>query len=303
MTLKQTHHHNNPHVPVLLEATLDALRPQIGESYLDLTAGYGGHASEIITQTQSPNRAVLVDRDSMAIETLTEKFPAPGPEIRHEDFHTAATELLELGRQFDLILLDLGVSSPQLVTANRGFSFERDGPLDMRMDQRTALTADELVNTLPGQELAKLLKEYGEEPLYRRIASAIVRQRPIHTTRKLADVVFRTYGRSRGKTHPATRTFQALRIAVNSELELLEHTLEQLPKLLSPGGRLAIISFHSLEDRRVKQFLQEKAGLTYDAELKLITKRPTLGTDDVFNPRARSARLRAAVKLKTKERG
>ncbi len=300
--MQNTHHHNNPHVPVLLSATLDALCPQRGESYLDLTAGYGGHASAIIDITQSPNRAVLVDRDLMAIETLTKKFGATGTEILHKDSHAAASELASQGRAFDMILMDLGVSSPQLVTASRGFSFERDGPLDMRMDQRTALTADELVNTLPERELANLLKEYGEEPLYRRIASAIIRQRPIHTTRQLADVANKAYGRPRGKTHPATRTFQALRIAVNKELDLLEETLQLLPGLLLPGGRLAIISFHSLEDRKVKQFLREKAGLTYDAELKLITKRPTLGTEDVFNPRARSARLRAAVKLKT-ERG
>ncbi len=297
MTLQKNTPPQQPHVPVLFDAVLDALQPKNGESYLDLTAGYGGHASAIIDKTAAPEKAVLVDQDSNAVAHLQKKYTGTGVTIRHEDYGTAVADLKRMGQEFDMILMDLGVSSPQFDIASRGFSLQHNGPLDMRMDNRSQRTADELVNKLSERELMNLLVRYGEEPKARRIASAIVRSRPIHTTLELANVVSSANGRRTwSKTHPATRTFQALRIAVNDELGQLESTLKLLPDLLSSGGRLAIISFHSLEDRRVKQFLREFAGLTYDAKLQELTKRPIAGTDDVHNPRARSAKLRAAVK-------
>lgn len=297
MTLKQKHHHNNPHLPVLLEEVLTYLDPKEEESFLDLTGGYGGHASRVLDQTHAPQKMVLVDRDENAIKHLNTLFAGSRVEIRHQDFKSAAFDLTKEGKQFDMILADLGVSSPQLDIGARGFSFMQSGPLDMRMDQESGQTAADLVNTLPEQELVQLLREYGEEPHAKKIATAIVAARPITTTDQLADITATAISRGKRKIHPATRTFQALRIAVNDELGQLEQTLQLLPDLLKPGGRLAIISFHSLEDRIVKNFLKENAFTGYDAKLSLLTKRPVQGIHDVFNPRARSAKLRAAVKI------
>jgi 16S rRNA (cytosine1402-N4)-methyltransferase len=216
------------------------------------------------------------------------------------DFYTASRELAEQGSTFDLILADLGVSSPHLNQAGRGFSIIQDGPLDMRMDQTQALTAETVVNTYAESDLATLIKQYGEEPKSRQIASLIVNNRPFHTTTQLAQVVAKAWpGYSR--VHPATRTFQALRIAVNDELELLRQSLPiWIDALLAPGGRIAVISFHSLEDRVVKEALKTASGDRYDATLQLLTKKPVTAGDDelVFNPRARSAKLRAALKQK-----
>ena len=296
--MHQNQNKNTQHVPVLLDEVLAILDPKTGESYLDLTAGYGGHASSILDQTGSLTSAVLVDRDENAVNELRKRFGGEAS-LRWQDFLTASQELLAEGRQFDLILADLGVSSPHLNQAERGFSFKDNGPLDMRMDQRQALTAATVVNTYDEAVLADLLKRYGEEPKAKQIAHAIVSARPLETTGQLADLVKEVWpGYSR--VHPATRTFQALRIVVNDELGLLEQSLPLWQQLLAPGGRLAVISFQSLEDRIVKQFLADKAGERYDAELRPLTKRPiTAGTNElVFNPRARSAKLRAAVKIK-----
>ena len=200
---------------------------------------------------------------------------------------------------FDMILADLGVSSPHLDIASRGFSFSQEGPLDMRMDQSQELTADFIVNNYSEARLTELIKRYGEDPKARQIARSIVQNRPIHTTQELATNIAKIWpGHSR--VHPATRTFQALRIAVNDELEQLRLSLPVWIDLLAPNGRLAVISFHSLEDRLVKQIFQELGGDRYDAILEVLTKRPVSGDTNeiVFNPRARSAKLRAAVKLK-----
>lgn len=296
--MHQNKNQNNEHIPVLLNEVLKVLAPKTGERYLDLTGGYGGHASPILEKTGNYEHAVLVDRDPNAVRSLREQFAANGVEIRQTDFLSASRQLKEQGRQFDLILADLGVSSPHLNQANRGFSIRQDGPLDMRMDTSQELTAEQVVNTYSEATLADILKKYGEEPKARQIASLIAHNRPIKTTNQLAKIVAKAWP-GYSKVHPATRTFQALRIAVNDELELLRESLPiWMYDLLAPGGRLAIISFHSLEDRLVKQALQEASGDRYDAELTLLTKRPLTGSEEelVFNPRARSAKLRAVAK-------
>jgi 16S rRNA (cytosine1402-N4)-methyltransferase len=247
----------------------------------------------------------LVDRDEQAITALKEKFKGTGAQIMHSDFEAALRELDAKGKKFDMILADLGVSSPHLENAQRGFAFSLSGPLDMRMDIRQELDAERLVNETKEDELADILARFGEEPKARAIAKAIVSHRPIKTTDELAAIIAKTAGfrARRAKTHPATRSFQALRIAVNSELEQLTQSLPLMLDLLVPGGRMAVISFHSLEDRLVKQFLADKAGNRYDSELQLLTKQPIIASRDeiVSNPRARSAKLRAAAKIKTQK--
>lgn len=291
---------NHLHQPVLLKQVLEYLSPQAGDSYLDLTAGYGGHAAAVLERTNNPESSVLVDRDQNAIEQLEKRFEGQGISLRQADFYTASQQLVVEGKKFDVILADLGVSSPHLNQASRGFSIKADGPLDMRMDQSQSLTADQVVNTWSKEELADILKRYSEEPKSRHIASLIVENRPIKTTDQLAQVVAKAWP-GYSKVHPATRTFQALRIAVNDELELLRKSLPVwMDDLLAPGGRIAVISFHSLEDRLVKQAFSDKAGDRYDVLLRPLTKKPVIGdqTEIVFNPRARSAKLRAAVKQK-----
>lgn len=290
---------NQLHTPVLLDEVLSVLNPKQGESYLDVTAGYGGHAAAVFAQTSSPDKATLVDRDHNAIAVLSERF-SDQPQLLQSDFLTASQQLADSGARFDMILADLGVSSPHLNHADRGFAISADGPLDMRMDQSQALTAATICNTYSEARLHQLLKVYGEEPKAARIAQLIVQARPLSSTHELAELVKQAWpGHSR--VHPATRTFQALRIEVNNEIELLKQSLPIWLSVLAPGGRLAIISFHSLEDRLVKQFFAERGGERYDAELHIQTKRPITASakESVFNPRARSAKLRAAVKIKT----
>lgn len=285
------------HLPVLLEDCVRLLAPEPGQTYLDLTAGYGGHASRIM-DVITPSSATLVDRDEQAIAHLG-SFGEQGARLIHDDFGHASEQLAAAGEQFDMILVDLGVSSPQFDRADRGFSLKRDGLLDMRMDGQSPLTAADIINRTSERGLVKILQTYGEERLARarNIARAIVRARPLRTTQQLADLVLATHRGGYQKIHPATRTFQAIRIAVNDELGQIERMLHTTQQLLRPGGRLVIISFHSLEDRLVKQYLCEADQAGYEAELRLITKKPILGsTHDVHNPRARSAILRAAVK-------
>ena len=285
------------HVPVLLEITLSKLQPVEGESYLDLTAGYGGHARAFLNRTDNYLSAVLVDRDENAIKTLGD-LAEKGVTLIHKDFVSAAQDLVKQGRKFDVILADLGVSSPQLDRAERGFSFRFDGPLDMRMDNRTEITAADIVNSYSVDDLTQLIIRYGEENpgRARRIAQAIVKARPIQGTTELADLIKQTVGRGSMKHHPATRTFQALRIEVNRELKLIEELLPLLPRLLNKGGRVGIISFHSLEDRLIKRYFSEQATAGYEAELIVPEKKPVSGTEDVHNPRSRSAKFRYAVK-------
>lgn len=295
-------HNQNIHKPVLTRETLSLLKPKTGESYLDLTAGYGGHAEAILARTLNYEEAALIDRDETAVKFLDREFAGRPVEIIHQDFLSASRQLLKDGRSFDLILADLGVSSRHLDDPERGFSLKTDGPLDMRMDRRQVLTADTIVNSYPADELERILRDYGEEPKAARIAHDIVASRPLKSSAELAAIVSRVWKGSR--THPATRTFQALRIAVNSELEQLAGALPVWIELLRPGGRLAVISFHSLEDRIVKRALALASANKYEATLRLLTKRPITASQPelVSNPRARSAKLRAAVKIKTKER-
>lgn len=296
MSIKEQHPPH--HVPVLLEATLAALNPIQGENYLDLTAGYGGHAECFLDKTENFADSVLVDRDDYAIKHLV-RFEQKGVRVLHTDFVTAAKQLVQERKQFSIVLVDLGVSSPQLDVAERGFSFTHSGLLDMRMDVRTEVSAETLVNTASYDELIRIIKQYGEEPhgFAKRIAEAIIANRPLETTKELAELVKEQHRGKWKKIHPATRTFQALRIAVNDELRQIEELLPLLPQLLKKGGRVGVISFHSLEDRLVKQYFNEQRHAGYEAELNIETKKPLDGaTYDVHNPRSRSAKLRIAVK-------
>ena len=290
--------HPPHHIPVLLDATLTVLNPKSGESYLDLTAGLGGHAREVLKRTGNFKESVLVDRDDYAIEHLSE-FGDNNVRLMHTDFESAATQLVSEGKTFDVILIDLGVSSPQLDQGERGFSFSHTGSLDMRMDRRQALSAYDLIQGTSVDELAKIIHDYGEEPYMnaKRIAEIILANRPYESTEALATLIALHHRGRWGKTHPATRVFQSLRIAVNDELGQIERTLPLLPKLLNKHGRLGVISFHSLEDRLVKRFFKEQFENGLEAELAPITKKPIPGaTQDVHNPRSRSAKLRVAVK-------
>ncbi len=286
------------HKPVLWSEVLEVLQPKLGESYLDLTAGYAGHASKILDVTQNYKDSVLVDRDENAIKVLEAKFRRTGITLLHEDFYSAVLHNIECGKTFDMILMDFGVSSPQLDRAERGFSISHDGPLDMRMDQRQELTADVIVNHYREAHLVEILEKYGEEKpgFAKLIAREIVHGRPWHSTAELAQALAK-YGRG-GRVHPATRTFQAIRIAVNDELGEIEKTLPLLPKVLKSGGRVAMITFHSLEDRLVKDYLRETESHGEESVLRSLTRKPIVaGDQELFiNPRARSAKLRAAIK-------
>jgi 16S rRNA (cytosine1402-N4)-methyltransferase len=298
--MKNQNKHKN-HVPVLAAEVVTMLDPGADDAYLDLTAGYGGHASLILERLKpiKEQQVTLVDRDHAAIQSLHTMFKEQPVEIMQADFLSATQQLVQQDRHYQLILADLGVSSPHLDQPERGFAFQTEGPLDMRMDQSQPLTAATILNTYSLADLTELIRNYGEEPRAHRIAEAIVKNRPLHTTTQLADIVSHRLGRGTGKIHPATKTFQALRIAVNSELQQLQTALPLWLDLLSPGGRIAVISFHSLEDRIVKQVLSERSGDRYDADLRLLTKTPVTASPDelVHNPRARSAKLRAAVKI------
>ena len=286
------------HTPVLLSEVLAGLDPKPGESYLDLTAGYGGHASEILDVTQQFKDSYLIDRDEFAIKYLKSKFPS-SINLINNDFYSAVLQLFECGKTFDMILADFGVSSPQLDRKERGFSFRYDAPLDMRMDRRQKLTAYDVVNKTSERELIDIFKKYGEIPDGRAHAFArvIVSHRPIKSTLELAELIrTRVHGYSR--IHPATQVFQAIRIVVNSELEQIEKTLPFLPKLLNKNGRLGIITFHSLEDRLVKEFMREASSHGEESELSIINKKPITAenVELVINPRARSAKLRLAAR-------
>lgn len=280
------------HRPVLLEAVQSCLAPTYGESYLDVTAGYGGHATAILASTQAAASMTLVDRDETAIEALS-SLGSAGARVIHASFEDASRQLHQQGEKFDMILADLGVSSLHLDIPSRGFSFAQDGPLDMRMDQSGTLTAETVVNEYVQDRIEQLLREYGEEPRARTVAAAIVANRPFTSTAQLAACIAKALPRG-SKRHPATKSFQAIRIAVNDELGQLARSIPWWLQLLAPKGRLAVISFHSLEDRMVKQAFAEVAGDRYDAEYRSITKHAVVAdeTELAINPRARSAKLR-----------
>ena len=286
------------HIPVLLNETLRILAPQKNETYLDLTAGYGGHAEQFLEVTRNYKDAVLVDRDQFAIDHLR-SLQNKGVHLIHDDFYDASLQLIKCGKKFDMVLMDLGVSSPQLDNADRGFSFSKTAPLDMRMNREDELTASKIVNQWREQGLADLFVQLGEVSTRESnfIAKCIIKNRPIETTTELADLIKANSRFKYGRTHPATKYFQALRLAVNDELGLLEKTLALLPDLLNSGGRVGIISFHSLEDRAVKQYFRAESEKGLESNFEILTKKPIDGeTSDVNNLRARSAKLRAARK-------
>lgn len=297
--MNQTKQKTSDHIPVMLDTVLDLLAPKEGESYLDLTAGYGGHAMAVLAKTKAPQLATLIDRDSQAIDYLMSLRELKKAKIIKSDFASICRDLVVKGERFDLILTDLGVSSPHLNNAERGFSFRLDGPLDMRMDQTQILTAETIVNKYDEQQLTKILSEYGEEPKARTIAKLIVANRPHYSTTELAAIIARAWP-GHSKAHPATRSFQAIRIALNDEIKQIEQALVLAIELLKPGGRIVVISFHSLEDRIVKTIFHDASGGRYDAQLKLLTKKPITANEHeiAINPRARSAKLRAAAKQK-----
>jgi 16S rRNA (cytosine1402-N4)-methyltransferase len=305
------------HVPVLLKEAIDFLAVKRGGTYLDATVGLGGHSFEIAKRLGAPGHLIGFDKDPSALQvasralgtasetagstTTSERQPPTGdwPTVTlvHGSFKEAG-ERVDAG-SLDGLLADLGVSSLQLGDRARGFSFQAEGPLDMRMNPMSGETAEQVVNHLDERELADVIYEFGEERRSRRIARAIVRSRPIRTTTQLVDVVsaaarsMKLGHHKKDRIHPATRTFQALRIFVNRELDDLKALLEAAPGLLKPGGRLVVISFHSLEDRIVKDAMRDRSR---DKYFRLLTKKPVTASEDEIqrNPRSRSAKMRAA---------
>ena len=313
------------HLPVLEQEVLFYLAPRPGGQYVDATAGGGGHSLAILrasTASDAPDesqgtlpegRVLSLDADPSAVERVRRRLEPYGGRstVVHSNFRHLAVVAHQHGfSAVDGILIDLGLSSDQLGDASKGFALATRGPLDMRFDPNQPLTAADLVNSTREEDLANLIYRYGEDRLSRRIARAIVKARPLDSTAELAEVIAKTVGR-REKIHPATRTFQALRIAVNDELGVLAEVLPQAVKLLRPGGRLAVIAFHSLEDRIVKQFMQREATdclcppevmvcqCGHKAALKLVTRKPVQASQAELdrNPRSRSAKLRVAERV------
>jgi 16S rRNA (cytosine1402-N4)-methyltransferase len=307
------------HTSVLLQEVIATLQPKSGGIYIDGTVGAGGHAAAILTASAPDGQLFGLDQDRTALEIARHRLAQFGNRVHLLEANFSQLRQVAMDYPIpaaDGILLDIGVSSMQLEQPERGFSFQMDGPLDMRMNPGSGESAADLVNSLPEGELANLIFRYGEEPSSRRIAKAIVQARPIYRTGQLAQIIAGAVPRKAGKQagkkiHPATRTFQALRIAVNDELEALERALPQALGLLKPGGRLAVISFHSLEDRIIKQYFKQEAQdcicppeqpictCRHKSIITIITKKPitpSLAEIDA-NPRARSAKLRV-VELK-----
>jgi 16S rRNA (cytosine1402-N4)-methyltransferase len=308
------------HIPVLLDEVLKELKPQSGQRFIDGTVGAGGHTEAILKATAPDGQVLALDADPNALAVARQRLAAYGDRIRLVNANFAQLAAVAHDRHFVSvhgILFDLGLSSMQLGAPGRGFSFQSEGPLDMRYDPGGSTTAADLVNNLSQDELADLIYRFGEERRSRAIARAIVAARPLRTTCELANVVVRAVGGRRGaRLHPATRTFQALRIAVNDELEVLTRVLPAAVSVLAPGGRLAVISFHSLEDRIVKEFFRQESKdcicppeqpactCGHRATLHIITRKPITASPPTkyrgaqakagINPRARSAKLRVA---------
>jgi 16S rRNA (cytosine1402-N4)-methyltransferase len=313
------------HVPVLLKEAIDFLNVRRGGTYIDATVGLGGHSYEIAKRLGAPGHLIGLDKDPQALQIAGVRLQASGlrndvlvglserpttnDQRRLLDWPTITlrqgsfASLAEVqGLRADGLLADLGVSSLQLDDAARGFSFQAEGPLDMRMDPTGERTAEQVVNHLDERQLADVIYEFGEERRSRRIARAICRSRPIRNTAHLADVISaaaRPMNQAERRIHPATRTFQALRIFVNRELDDLKALLAAAPQLLKPGGRIVVISFHSLEDRIVKDALREGSTREKDMLYRILTKKPVMASEEESdrNPRARSAKLRAAERI------
>ena len=302
------------HLPVLYQQIIHVLQPRDSSRFVDGTVGAGGHAWGLLEASTPSGRLLGLDLDPQALELARERLAPFGDRaiLKRASYTDLKGQLSRIGWEaVDGILLDLGVSSMQLDTPERGFSFRTEAPLDMRFDPKGEVTASDLVNHLTEEELADILYQFGEERKSRQIAKAIVNQRPIQTTTQLAELVVKVLGRRSGKIHPATRTFQALRIATNNELDAVRTVLPQAVQALVPGGRLAVISFHSLEDRIVKQYYRQESRdclcppkqpvctCGHKAKIREISRKPLRpeGEEALANPRARSARLRVAEKL------
>ncbi len=302
------------HIPVMVDEAIQALAVRPGGRYVDCTLGGGGHAQAILRRSAPDGRLLGIDADPQAVETARERLTPYGERaVIVQDNFTNLKAICEANgfASVDGILFDLGLSAMLLESSRRGFSFNRDEPLDMRFSPGQEVTAADIVNTYSEAELAELITTLGEEHLGRRIARQIVHERPLQTTAELVEVITQAAGGRRGRINPATRTFQALRIAVNDELGALERMLPQAVEVLASGGRLAIISFHSLEDRVVKEFFRREAkGCICPPEapvctcgrkprLRLVTRRPIEPSPEecARNPRSRSAKLRVAERL------
>ncbi|HAF62594.1 MAG TPA: 16S rRNA (cytosine(1402)-N(4))-methyltransferase [Anaerolineaceae bacterium] len=303
-----------PHVPVLSREVLAYLNPTSGGRYVDATLGAGGHAEAILKASQPDGLLIGLDVDENALAIAAQRLA--NFSSRFFFFHSSYTHLdsplKQLGWEgMDAILFDLGVSSMQVDSPERGFSFHAEGPLDMRFNGKDALTASDIVNGWEEHDLATILWEYGEEPKARAIAKAICAARPLKTTTELARVVLSVYHGQHGRIHPATRTFQAIRIAVNEELTTVSNGISKAVEYLFPGGKIAVISFHSLEDRIVKEFFRRESkdcicppeqptcNCGHKASLTILTKKPIMACEDEIkiNPRSRSAKMRVAQKI------
>ncbi len=302
------------HIPVLVEETIGALAVQPGGRYLDCTIGGGGHAAAILEHSSPGGQLLGIDADPEAIKAARVRLAAYSHSVLLVNDNFANLQAIAIKNDFSPvhgILFDLGLSSLQLNGSGRGFSFQHDAPLDMRLSPSQEVTAADIINTYSESKLANLIRTYGEEANSRRIVRQIVRERPIKTTLHLARTIEQSISRRRGRIHPATKTFQALRIAVNHELENLENALKQANDLLGFGGRLVVISYHSLEDRIVKQFMQRESkdcicppGMPtcvcqHVPSLRLINKKVIAPSpaEIRLNPRSRSAKLRAAERI------
>lgn len=303
-----------PHLPVLYQEILDGLQPAAGQRFADLTLGAGGHAWGLLQASQPDGELLGFDVDPQAMALAENRLAEFGgrAHLVQASYTTLSRQLAQLGwPALDGIVLDLGASSMQFDTAERGFSFQQDAPLDMRFDPLSPLSAADIVNSWDAVSLAEILYRYGEEIRSRQVAAAIVAARPINGTAQLAEVATgAAYKAPNSHIHPATLTFQALRIAVNGELDNLESVLPQATEALNPGGRLAVIAFHSLEDRIVKNYFRDHSKDQLDpdrpwqppirkADIKLLTRKPIVAGEQELsnNPRARSAKLRLVEKL------
>jgi 16S rRNA (cytosine1402-N4)-methyltransferase len=303
-----------PHSPVLYQLSIDILQPKSGGRFIDGTLGAGGHARGILEASQPDGMLLGLDIDDQALD-ISRNYLASYKEqaiIRKGSYAEMDVHLQEIGWACaNGIILDLGLSSIQLDTIERGFSFYKEAPLDMRFDRAVGLSAEGLLNSVDEQELADIIWKFGEEPRSRQIAREIVKRRPLKTTRELADIVVAVYRGKRSKVHPATKTFQAIRMAVNHELQTMEKGLQKSIKVLCSSGRLVVISFHSLEDRMVKQYFQQESRdcicppdqpvctCGHKASIRILTKKPLSPTREEIerNPRSRSAKLRAVEKI------
>lgn len=305
---------NLPHLPVLYQQIIPAIQPQRGHKFVDGTVGAGGHAWGLLKESSPDGLLLGLDVDPNALKLAAERLAEFGERatLVHASHITLRQQLDQLGwAQVNGIILDLGASSMQFDSPERGFSFSHDGPLDMRFNPQSPLTAADIINTWDERSLADVIFQYGEERLSRKVARAICQARPLSTTRQLAEVVAGAVGTQPGsKLHPATLTFQALRIAVNQELDAIHKTLPQAVDALAPGGRLAVISFHSLEDRIVKNIFRDlsrelrdethpMARVIRPAVVRLVQRKPFLAMEEEINenPRARSAKMRVIEKL------